>query len=125
MALTRVVALATLLLLANASPAPTAPARLNAVQQVPLPDITHYPTVSIPTPTKTIQKRVDILSKLATEVSSVLSALGTGVPAYVASGTYSKGDLLFLVEYAWINGCNWYKYFRSWDASHDRRCLLH
>jgi hypothetical protein len=84
MAFTRAVALATLLLLANASPAPTAHPRADAVLQVPIPDATPFPTVVYPT--KTLQRRVDILSKLNTGVSSVLSVLGSDVPAYVASG---------------------------------------
>ncbi len=36
-------------------------------------------------PTKTVRRR-DILSSLANDVTSVLSALGSDVPSYVASG---------------------------------------
>jgi hypothetical protein len=37
-------------------------------------------------PTKTLKARANILSKLEGDVTSVLSALGSGIPAYVASG---------------------------------------
>jgi hypothetical protein len=37
-------------------------------------------------PTKTLKARGDILSKLEGGVTSVLSALGSGIPGYVASG---------------------------------------
>lgn len=36
-------------------------------------------------PTKTLRRR-DILSSLASDVTSVLSALGSDVPSYIASG---------------------------------------
>jgi hypothetical protein len=37
-------------------------------------------------PTKTLERRENILSKIEGKVTSVLSALGSDVPAYVASG---------------------------------------
>lgn len=40
-------------------------------------------------PTKTLERR-DILSSLANDVTSVLSALGTDIPSYVASGKSKK-----------------------------------
>jgi len=47
------------------------------------PMITSYRAVH--EPTKTVQRR-DILSSLANDVTSVLSALGSAIPSYVASG---------------------------------------
>lgn len=38
-------------------------------------------------PTKSLERR-DILSSLANDVTSVLSALGTDLPSYVASGKW-------------------------------------
>lgn len=84
MSLAHVVALATCMIATTlASPAPTPYARPNAVIYAAPPRIS--PSATLSEPTKTLQKRADILSKLQGEVNSVLSAIGS-VPAYVASG---------------------------------------
>lgn len=44
------------------------------------------PCPSVNEPTKTLARRADILSKITGEVNSVLSALGSDIPAYVQSG---------------------------------------
>jgi hypothetical protein len=77
---------ACLIALTSASPAPTPPARPNPVLAAPIPNVTPYqasPVLLVPT--RTFEKRADILSKLSGGVNSVLSALGS-VPSYVASG---------------------------------------
>jgi hypothetical protein len=62
--------------IANAVPNPIAAAAP--------PQITPFQAELVPT--RTLQARGNILSKLEGGVTSVLSALGSGIPAYVASG---------------------------------------
>jgi hypothetical protein len=62
--------------IANAIPNPVAAAAA--------PQVTPFQVEMVPT--KTLKARADILSKLEGDVTSVLSALGSKIPAYVASG---------------------------------------
>jgi hypothetical protein len=57
------------------------------------------PCPSINEPTKTLAARADILSKITGEVNSVLSALGSGIPSYVASGMLATRGRLCWVEF--------------------------
>ena len=70
--------------IATASPAPTAHAIPHVTLQAPIPDVT--PFMVEHHPTKTLQARADILSKITGGVGSVLSSLGSAIPSYVASG---------------------------------------
>lgn len=56
----------------------------NPVAAAAAPQITPFQIEMVPT--KTLKARVDILSKIEGDVTSVLSALGSKIPAYVASG---------------------------------------
>ncbi|QDS77993.1 hypothetical protein FKW77_002199 [Venturia effusa] len=67
--------LATFTAIAHAIPNPVAAAA---------PEITPFQAELRPTPT--LKRRENILSKLEGDVTSVLSALGSGIPSYVASG---------------------------------------
>lgn len=67
--------LATFNAIAHAIPNPVAAAA---------PQITPFQAELRPTPT--LKRRENILSKIEGDVTSVLSALGSGIPAYVASG---------------------------------------
>jgi len=82
MAITRLTTLSALLTtlstFANAIPNPVAAAAP--------PLITPAPLQAELLPTRTFNRRENILSKLEGDVTSVLSALGSGIPAYVASG---------------------------------------
>ena len=69
-------AIAQLVLLGQAAPAPVA-------DPVPHPMITPAPTLD--EPTRTLKER-DFLDSIAGGVSSVLSSLGSAIPSYVASG---------------------------------------
>lgn len=51
------------------------------------PEITPFRVRNAPSRTVPIQKR-DILSKLESDVTSVLASLGSGIPSYVASGEW-------------------------------------
>lgn len=69
--------------LVSASPAPVQPGAAVVVPEQAL--ITPSPAVES-SPTKTWKQRRDILSDLEGDVNSVLSALGSNIPSYVASG---------------------------------------
>jgi len=71
--------LGTLSGIAIASPAPVPQLIANSDAA-----ITPFRVVNVPT--KTLEARADILSKITGEVNSVLSVLGSAIPSYVASG---------------------------------------
>lgn len=56
----------------------------NPIAVAAAPQITPFQAEWKPTPT--LKRRENILSKIQGDVTSVLSALGSGIPSYVASG---------------------------------------
>jgi hypothetical protein len=69
-----------------ATPIETGLPRPQPVLAAPIPEATPFRVINDGTPTRTRLVRRDILSKLESGVTSVLSKLGTGIPSYVASG---------------------------------------
>jgi hypothetical protein len=70
-----------------ASPVETGVPRAQPVLAAPVPSVTPFRVVNDDLPTRTKLYKRDLLGKIESGITSVLSKLGSGIPSYVASGT--------------------------------------